>query len=490
MRVQSGVPSRTTVAPRNLVVIVADTLRDPRPLATREAPLMPFLEALARDGAAIPRLFASSSWTAPSHVSLLTGVDPWETHFEVPGAARLPPPAESVAMKWNAGGGATAAFSANFVVTPTIGTATGYTHFNPGFASGPAGRLQMGLQFLGYERMLYWAIGSGHSAGAGAVPRLGASAVEWGGTAVSRILSTMRGGGALLRSLSHFLRQRPAKNAPPLHLFFNLVEAHEPYLYGENGGRSPAGRNLAHLPSISLARLNDALAPTGNPATFREVYRASLPALDQILQGIVTMLRKFGVLDDAVLVFLSDHGQSLGEQGFYGHGFFLFDELVKVPGFVWEFRGGRPVPPPAFPDEWIDHRHVFDLLCSLTPDGGALDPAEVLGRSLTLRGPAASYYEGPLPRPPSGFVIKIPRGEIYRMLRVQAGGSSSMAMSDGQGGNLRTVPTHSPDPESAELTEIAHQILKQVQAVPTGSSPEQAKLDAAVDARLKSWGYD
>ena len=476
--------------PRNLVVIVADTLRDPRPLSAPDAPLMPFLEAFARKGRQIPRLLASSSWTAPSHVSLLTGVDPWETHFEVPGAPRLPPRAESLADKWAHAGGDTAAFSANFVVTPTIGTAVGYAHFNPGFASGPAGRIQMGLQFLGYERMLYWAIAAGHAGSTSALERVGASAIEWGGTSLSRALGTMRSGGLLLRSLRRFLHERRGRSSAPLHLFFNLVEAHEPYLYGDNGGRPAGGRNLAHLPSISLARLNDALAPHGDPATFREVYRASLPVLDQILEKIVATLQRSGVLDNAVLVFLSDHGQSLGEQGFYGHGFFLFDELVKVPGFVWEFQGGRPVPLPSFPEEWVDHRHVFDLLSSITPDGAPVDPEGVLGGSLVRRGPASSYYEGPLPRPPSGFMLKVPRSEVYRMLRVQAGDAGSMAMSDGAGGNIRTVPTHSSDATSPELTDIAHQILSQIQAVPTSVSPEQAKLDAAVDARLKSWGYD
>lgn len=472
------------------MVIVADTLRDPRPLQGSGPSLMPFLETFAKDGRTVPRLLASSSWTAPSHVSLLTGLDPWETHFEVPGAARLPPPAESVAHRWGKAGGVSAAFSANFVVTPTIGTATGYDRFNPGFASGPAGRLQMGLQFLGYERALYWAVGSGHGRSRRALGRAGAAAVEWGGTSVSRVLGTMRSGDALLRALHRFLRERPRGNPKPLHLFFNLVEAHEPYLYGDNGGRPAGGRNLAHLPSISLARLNDALGPCGDPTTFRDVYRASLPALDRILERIVTTLRSAGVLDNAVLLFLSDHGQSLGEQGFYGHGFFLFDELVKVPGYVWEFAGGRPVPVTGLPDEWIDHRHVFDLIASLTPDGSPLDPESVLADSLARRGPASSYYEGPLPRPPSGFVLKVPRSEIYRIVRVQAGDAATMAMSDGAGGKLRSVPTHSADPDSPELAEIAHAILKGIQAVPTGLSPEQARLDAAVDARLKSWGYD
>ncbi len=479
------------MAPRNLVVIVADTLRDPKGLQRGGPSLMPFLDAFAKSGARFERLLASSSWTAPSHVSLLTGLDPWETHFEVPGASRRPPPAESVADAWGKAGGVSAAFSANFVVTPVLGTATGYTRFNPGFPSGTAGKLQLALQFSGYERLLYWAVEAGYRPTGGPLGRLGSAALSWGGTGFCRSIGGLRNGDTMARSLASFLRRRRRTGATkPLHLFFNLVEAHEPYLPGDNGGPAGGPRDLAHLPSINLARLTDALSPYGSPERFQEVYRASLPVLDRALERIVRVLQRSGVLDNAVLLFLSDHGQSLGEQGFYGHGYYLFDELVKVPAYLWEFKDGKPLPAPSLPTEWVDHRHLFDLLRSVAPDGAPVAPQEILTDSLVRRGPACSYFEGPRPRPPGGFVFKTPRSQVYRMLRVQAGEAAVMGMSDGEGKNLRSVPTHSLDPTSPELEAIAHQILGSIQGVTAATSGPQSALDAQVDARLKSWGYD
>ena len=107
--------------------------------------------------------------------------------------------------------------------------------------------------------------------------------------------------------------------------------------------------------------------------------------------------KRAGLLENTVLAFLSDHGQNLGEHGYYGHGFYLYDELVKVPGYLWEFKDGHPLPIVTPPDQWVDHRHVFDMLSSSLPSGAPLDPFFSLQESLLRRGPAASYFEEPGP---------------------------------------------------------------------------------------------
>ena len=481
------------MAQRNLIVVVADTWRDHRPFAVGGQSAMPFLDGFSKDAMQLDHLLASSSWTAPSHVSLLSGAPPWETHFHVPGAGPRSPRSESLADKWRKGGGASAAFSANFLVAPSLGTATGYGLYNPGFRAGLAGYFQLVATFGGYERRLYDAFGAASDHHAGAGSRLRDAATRWGGTGLYKSINAMRSGDTLLRAYSHFLRQR-ARSAErvktPLHLFFNLAEPHEPYLVGQNGGDPGAPVTPGHLPSINFARFNDVLVSRSEPRPFVDAYRESLRAVDRYFQHLVEISRKAGLLDNATLLFVSDHGQNLGEHGFYGHGFYLYDELVKVPGYLWEFKDGKPVGNTAPPDDWVDHRHVNDLLCAYTPDGASVDLFDTLTASLAKRGPASSFYEGPGPRPPDGMLVKAPRPAPYRILRVQRGNQAALVKSDLKGGSIEPAPLDSSDDLSRDLFEIGRRILQYEATHTTAPTAESNAMDAQVDARLKSWGYD
>jgi arylsulfatase A-like enzyme len=478
------------VTDRNLIVVVADTLRDTRTLGPEGPTLMPFLNDFAARGVMFPRLLASSSWTAPSHVSLLSGTDPWETHFHMPGQGRRPPTSESMADKWRKSDGVSAAFSANFLVAPQVGTATGYDRFNPGFPALPAGLAQLFVTQFGYERLLYQAMAKGGEPTSGPLARAWSSAARIGGTGLYKSINSMRSGDTLLRAFRRFVGHRPPA-AKPLHLFFNLAEAHEPYLVGQNGGSPGAAIGDGHLPSINWARFTDLLDHRNRPSPFAEAYRASLREVDRLFARLVGEFRRAGLLDNTVLAFLSDHGQNLGEHGYYGHGFYLYDELVKIPGYLWEFRDGKPLEISTPPDQWVDHRHVFDMLSSVSPAGAPLDPFISLQESLLRRGPAASYFEGPGPRPPDGPVIKSKRPAPYRIVRIQRDEEVAMVGSDVDGSHLRSESCDSPDPVSPELAEIGRGILatlaRKSLLAQAASTPG---MDAAVDARLKSWGYD
>lgn len=477
------------MAGRNLIVIVADTLRDPRTLGPQGPTLMPFLNDLATRGTMFPRLLASSSWTAPSHVSLLSGTDPWETHFHMPGQGRRPPTNESIADKWRKAGGVSAAFSANFLVAPQVGTATGYDRFNPGFPAVPAGVAQLIVTQFGYERWLYRAITAGGEPSSGALSRAWDSMARVSGTALYKSINSMRSGETMLRSLRRYLRAR-GSSPTPLHLFFNLAEAHEPYLVGQNGGSPGSPSGDGHLPSINWARFNDLLVHRNHPSPFADAYAASLRSVDGLFGRMMDQFRRAGLLENTVLAFLSDHGQNLGEHGYYGHGFYLYDELVKVPGYLWEFKDGHPLPISTPPDQWVDHRHIFDMLSSALPSAPPLDPFFALQESLLRRGPAASYFEGPGPRPPDGPVVKAPRSKPYRILRVQRDDEMALVGSDVDGKNLREESSDSPDPRSDELSYIGRTILSHIAGRALSASDTPSGMDAAVDARLKSWGYD
>ncbi len=464
---------------RNLVVIVADTLRHPQFMGAPAEAAAPFLSRWTRQGTSIPRLLASSSWTCPSHVSLLAGVDPWQTHFYVAQAQSAIPPSRSLADLWREGGGESAAFSENFLVAPELGTAPGYDSYNPGLWSRLAGYAQRGVTVLGYEQLLHRTmeplIGRG-----GDAPQA-AKGLRGTGTAVYRLINSMRSGVELNRAVARYLRRRPPGR--PLHLFVNLAEPHEPYLLPTPALR---GHSLGHLPSVNLARHTDYLGRSNAGDAFRLAYLASVGELDRQLEVLIATLRRHDLLRDALVLFVSDHGQALGENGFYGHGHYLHDELVMIPGVLWSYRNGTPVDGPSPRSDWVDLRHLYDLLLDdLRGEDGPLGPR--IERSRAIRGPAASYWEGPFPRAPGGFLTGTRRSEIYRELRlVQADATATVRDTTSAVESIPT-PGHAPGPE--EMVEVARRIVVLGRG-DRSPAPDVAGMSRDVDQRLRSWGYD
>jgi arylsulfatase A-like enzyme/Tfp pilus assembly protein PilF len=60
-------------------------------------------------------------------------------------------------------------------------------------------------------------------------------------------------------------------------------------------------------------------------------YDAEIAGVDHQIGRIVETLRAKGVLDNTLLVFTADHGESLGEHGEQTHAIFVYDATVRVP---------------------------------------------------------------------------------------------------------------------------------------------------------------
>src|SRR6185437_13730624 len=63
------------------------------------------------------------------------------------------------------------------------------------------------------------------------------------------------------------------------------------------------------------------------------------------LGRFIDSLAHDGLWQKAIVVLLSDHGESLGEHGESGHGYFVYESTIHVPLLVhWpaDSRGGRP----------------------------------------------------------------------------------------------------------------------------------------------------
>ncbi len=60
-------------------------------------------------------------------------------------------------------------------------------------------------------------------------------------------------------------------------------------------------------------------------------YRAIAAGIDAEFGRLIRELEKRKLMDNTVVLFVSDHGEALGRDGFWVHSVFLWDQLVRVP---------------------------------------------------------------------------------------------------------------------------------------------------------------
>lgn len=255
------------LAPRpNVVLYLVDTLRaDHLGVYGYERDTSPALDRWAEQSVVFERAYAPSSWTRPSVVSLLSGLDPIRHGVEdrldaIPGDVRL----LSETLKEN--GYATLAAVTNPNVLPAWGFGRGFDVFDD-------------------------LDSAGHGTRADAVTDHVAAALE-----------------GLDRSR-------------PFFLYVHVLDPHAPYEppppFDERYPRSPA------LPAkLSIGR-----------------YDGEIAFVDSQFGRLLDTLERHGLGDDTLVLFVSDHGEELMDHGAMGHGFTLFEEVVRVP-FVMRLPHG------------------------------------------------------------------------------------------------------------------------------------------------------
>lgn len=111
----------------------------------------------------------------------------------------------------------------------------------------------------------------------------------------------------------------------PFFIFFNFMEAHDPYKLDHGELLSGDGRkillNLAGEKRIRVRKIEE----------YKNTYKEEIKRLDCYIGMIIDYLKRKKVYEKSLIIITSDHGQSFDEKNFYGHGTFLYDEIVRVP---------------------------------------------------------------------------------------------------------------------------------------------------------------
>jgi arylsulfatase A-like enzyme len=274
-------------APANIVLVFADAVRlDHVSSYGYGRATTPNLDAyLASQGARFSQATTACPWTYPSNAAFFTGREPI-----------------SLEANWN-----------NTVLPDGVQTLAGYLksagYYTAGFVSAPFIRGSLGFSagFDVYDDSL--AVGHATSY-QGIAGELSAQALNW-------LANSWAGGQPLFLCLYFFDPHTWYHPPAPYDTLFA-----PPYA----GSVTPAAfRDAQDVVAGQLVLQADDLAH------IQALYDGEIAYFDHHLGNLLGYLDDNHFLDNAVVAFTSDHGDSFGEHGVWTHGSSLYEEALRVP---------------------------------------------------------------------------------------------------------------------------------------------------------------
>jgi arylsulfatase len=333
-----GLRSSAPRPPRHVFLVTVDTLRADHlsgygyPRATS-----PELDRLAGTGVQFERAIAQWPKTGPSFASMFTGRYPQSTGLTYRAALNLPPELETLPEFFKAQGFTTLGVVSNAVLAASFG-------WNAGFD----------------EYVETW--------GGGEHPE--------DPVAFRHLLSADRVNELALPLLDRHAGARTRGKAERLFVWLHYSDPHAPYIL-------PPGMANPFLgdPHDRRGTKVDLTGTTGKQigaeddlAFYVAQYDANVLVTDRAIAAALAHAKKLGLLDDALVVFTADHGESLGEHGLlFEHGPLPYNTTAHVPLFFVRpgaVPAGRRI---ARPVELVD---LYPTLRDLVAPGAAIPGLE------------------------------------------------------------------------------------------------------------------
>jgi len=431
--------------PPNLVLVSIDSLRADRlGCYGAERDTSPAIDALCRRGLRFDQAVAPTSWTLPSHVSLLSG-QPIAVHRVVHPEARIDPARRLLAEHLQAQGYRTG----GFVSAP-------FLHRSYGFSRG-------------FDR---WRNFGG---GGGEPPSDEAHAVSHRDETAPQVV------GAALE----WLAEQPVGEPPPWFLFVHLWDVHydfappPPYdaLFDPDyaGGLDATGfqDNPAIHPGMDARDLE----------YLRALYDGEIRWLDAQLEPLLDALRAREADERIVIALVADHGEEFFEHGQKGHYKNLHEASLRIPFILVD--AGRLGPGVV---EWVVG--LDDVAPTLLGLAGLPPLPEALGRDLA---PALVAGEPPdaeaAPRLLSLRQKRGLRGDDWKVIQDLATGYAAFYDLGADPGEQDPKPARSAAPERLEALEAAHEAAERHAESLPWSEGDAAALSPELEERLRELGY-
>ena len=266
-----------TPDPQHLVLVTLDTLRADRLGAYgHDVPTSPHFDQLACRGVRFEQAIAQSIATPPSHASILTGMNPPKHGLRRLSGQALAPENVTLAEWLEQRGFQTAAFVSALPLRRDLGLHQGFRHYDDEFerqrsARETNARVRLWLEGRSDSRTFLW-----------------------------------------------------------VHYF----DPHWPYLPPAREQQRFARRRVTRRdlhPSVNTRGAPRSAPDAETTALMGALYDGEIAATDAALGELVEMLEEAGILGEALLAVVADHGECLGERGYYFGHWDVYPETARVP---------------------------------------------------------------------------------------------------------------------------------------------------------------
>ena len=353
-------------SPKNIIFIVLDTLRSDALSIYNPGIYTPHIERLSLESTIFTNNIASAPWTIPSHASMFTGKYPMEHHvhfgeydrdFITTSKLMNDYRGKTVAEVLKEQGYSTIGMSANTGIVPGSGFDRGFDTFT---LFDPMGNFTLNNNWSLLKNKVTKRLGDSRNTIFKNLLLKGSSKDNF---SLVHAYFNLRKEVRKSYKYNNFPFNKSGKSmidfifrssfSQPFFLFVNFMESHEPYNYDF----SPEKEQL-----YSLGLLNPSHRTIRK---VRESYYSESSLIDWEIGEIIRFLIENNLYDDTVIIITSDHGQSLFEHGFYGHGIYLHDELINVPLIIK--KAAKDTRHEVY-DKIFSNTGLFDMIKSIGVD--------------------------------------------------------------------------------------------------------------------------
>lgn len=269
----------------NVILFSIDTLRaDGLSCYGNPRLTSPNIDSLSTDGIVFRNVVAPSSWTLPSHMSLMTSLYPSVHQCEV-----LPKWVETIER-----------LNDHWVTLPEILKGFGYytAAFTDGKMLGPVYNFDQGFEIC-------------DDSGKG-IEKIAQKAIRW---------------------LEDYSSEKP------FFLFLHCYDVHryrppeetEEFFVGEYSGKLKKLRQKGNSLELRVNSNKFYQLTEEDVRYLKDLYDAEIYKTDSEFGKILLYLKRNDMYDDTVIIITSDHGEEFWEYGRTGHGWSLHQNVLKVP---------------------------------------------------------------------------------------------------------------------------------------------------------------